>query len=146
MEPSANGSNGRGTGGRFAAGNAGGPGNPHAARVAQLRATLLAAVTDDDIRAIVATLVAQAKGGDLAAIRELLDRLLGKPLAGVAVTMELEAPQDLDATRQRLAAIAARIEMLNEPAYLDYVRKAAMREDGDAERQVASDDEASTNF
>lgn len=84
-EPSTNGANGRGSGGRFAAGNAGGPGNPHAKRVAELRAVLLAAVTDRDLRAIVAKLVERAKAGELPAIRELLDRLLGKPLSGVAV-------------------------------------------------------------
>ncbi len=70
--------NGRTTRGQFARGNPGGPGNPHAKRVAWLREALLDAVTEDDLRAIAKTLVKKAKGGDLPAIRELLNRVIGK--------------------------------------------------------------------
>ena len=77
--PSPNGPNGRDASGRFAQGNAGGPGNPHAAQVGQLRRALLDAVTAEDIRAIAAKLVEMAKDGNVAAIKELLDRTLGKP-------------------------------------------------------------------
>ena len=76
--PSTNGSNGREGNGQFAPGNCGGPGNPHARRVAELRAAMLAAVSVDDLKAVTAKLVAMAKAGDLAAIREVLDRTLGK--------------------------------------------------------------------
>jgi hypothetical protein len=55
--PSPNGSNGRGAGGRFAKGNVGGPGNPHAQKVAQLRSALLRAVSSGDLRAVVKKLV-----------------------------------------------------------------------------------------
>ncbi len=79
-QPSPNGANGRDGRGRFSQGNSGGPGNPHAAKVASLRAAILAAVTEDDIRQVVATLVTMAKGGDLPAIRELLLRTVGKPV------------------------------------------------------------------
>ena len=51
LAPSTNGHNGRGLAGRFAKGNPGGPGNPHGARVAALRAVLLDTVTDADLRA-----------------------------------------------------------------------------------------------
>ena len=82
--PSPNGDNGgRNDSGRFAPGNRGGPGNPYARRVAQLRSTMLATVTDDDIRAIVAKLVEQAKSGDLAASKLVLDRCLGRELEPV---------------------------------------------------------------
>lgn len=81
--PSANGENGRAgsrdAGGRFAKGNPGGPGNPYARRVARLRSLMLEAVSDDDLKAIVAALVQQAKAGDLAAAREVLNRCTGKP-------------------------------------------------------------------
>ena len=73
--PSANGRTPRG---QFAKGNPGGPGNPHAKRVAWLREALLEAVSEDDLRAIARTLVKKAKGGDLPAIRELLNRVIGK--------------------------------------------------------------------
>ena len=70
--------NGRTARGQFAKGNPGGPGNPHAKRVAWLREALLEAVSEDDLRAIARTLVKKAKGGDLPAIRELLNRVIGK--------------------------------------------------------------------
>jgi hypothetical protein len=84
---------GRTPGGRFAPGNRGGPGNPHAATVAKLRAAILAAVTPEDIDAIIRALVHRAKGGDMAAAKELLDRAVGKPTdASVAERLdELEA-------------------------------------------------------
>jgi len=69
------------------------PGNPHAATVAKLRAAILAAVTPEDIDAIIRALVHRAKGGDMAAAKELLDRAVGKPTdAGIAERLdELEA-------------------------------------------------------
>jgi hypothetical protein len=70
--------NGRTARGRFAQGNLGGPGNPYAKRVADLRAALLESVTEQDIRAVARALVKRAKEGEIPAIRELLDRLLGK--------------------------------------------------------------------
>ena len=70
--------NGRTARGRFAQGNPGGPGNPYARRTAALRSALLDAVTEQDIRAVARALVKRAKAGEIPAIRELLDRLLGK--------------------------------------------------------------------
>lgn len=83
-KPSTNGDNGsRDRAGRFAAGNPGGPGNPFARRVAAYRRTMLDAVTDEDIREVVAVLIQQAKAGDVAAARELLTRIIGKPVEAV---------------------------------------------------------------
>lgn len=76
--PSPNGSNGRDTGGRFAKGNAGGPGNPHARRVGQLRTAMLRAVTPADMRAVVAKLVEEAKAGSVPAALGVIDRCVGK--------------------------------------------------------------------
>ena len=70
--------NGRTPRGQFAKGNEGGPGNPYAKRVAALRSALLESVTEADIRAVARALVKRAKEGDVPAVRELLDRLLGK--------------------------------------------------------------------
>jgi hypothetical protein len=75
--PSPNGRDGRG---RFAPGNRGGPGNPQAAHVARLRSAMLEAVTPEDMQEIIARLVTMAKAGDVAAIREVLLRTLGRPL------------------------------------------------------------------
>ena len=99
--PSTNGSNGRATGGRFAPGNKGGPGNPHARRVARLRAVLLKTVKPADLREVVAALLTQAKGGDVASIRELLQRLLGPPPEPADFTERLESLEERIANWQR---------------------------------------------
>ncbi len=90
------GRDGRDQRGRFAPGNAGGPGNPHGETVGKLRSALIAAVSEDDIRAIVAGLVTQAKGGSVPAAKELLERVLGKPL-------EWDIIDRLDALERRAA-------------------------------------------
>ncbi len=64
--------------GQFLPGNAGGKGNPHARHVAALRSALIGAVTPEDVAAAVRALIDKAKAGDVAAIRELLDRCIGK--------------------------------------------------------------------
>lgn len=71
---------GRDASGRFAKGNPGGPGNPLAGRLSKLRAALVEAVTEDDIKQIAETLVGLAKDGDMAATKELLLRTLGRPV------------------------------------------------------------------
>ena len=107
--PSPNGANGRGADGRFARGNCGGPGNPHAQRTARLRAMLLDSVSDDDFTTVVGKLVAMAKGGDLAAIRELLDRMMGKPKATIELEQaemdEAELNREIEDALERLADV-----------------------------------------
>jgi len=68
------------TNGRFKKGNPGGPGNPFAGKVQQFRLAMLEAVTSADLRKVMAALVKKAKAGDVSAIRETLDRLLGKAM------------------------------------------------------------------
>jgi hypothetical protein len=79
--PSPNGGNGRDPMGRFTKGNPGGPGNPFARRVALMRQTMLEAVSDEDLREIVAALVNRAKRGEKDSVQILFDRLFGKPAA-----------------------------------------------------------------
>ena len=79
--PSTNGDNGRDRRGRFAAGNSGGPGNPHAKRVAQIRAAILNAVNPKEIEKAARKLLADAVAGDRFAFAELLDRTIGKAVA-----------------------------------------------------------------
>src|SRR5262249_48282926 len=59
--------NGHEANGRFAKGNPGGPGNPHARKMAALRKAFLDAVTDEDMMEVTRAVLAKAKGGDLAA-------------------------------------------------------------------------------
>lgn len=74
------GTSGRDRSGRFTPGNRGGPGNPLAGKISKLRVALVAAVTEDDIREIAHALIATAKGGDVRAVKELLDRTIGRPV------------------------------------------------------------------
>jgi hypothetical protein len=101
MNDSDNNSDGRDGSGRFAAGNKGGPGNPFARKVGQLRSALLETVTEDDMRAIAAKLVAMARGGNLPAIRELIERTLGRPV-------EADLLERLEQLEQHLARTAER--------------------------------------
>jgi hypothetical protein len=81
---------GRDARGRFASGNKGGPGNPYAVRVGRWRAIMTEAVTDDDMRAVVAALVAAAKRGESWAVKEVFDRTVGKPVeADLVARLEL---------------------------------------------------------
>lgn len=79
--PSPNGVNGgdRDAHGRFTRGNSGGPGNLHIKAVAAWRSALVRVVSPKDIEAVLKKLLKCAKAGDPWAIREVLDRCLGKP-------------------------------------------------------------------
>jgi hypothetical protein len=77
--PSANGANGRDQHGRFTKGNPGGPGNPFARRTAQMRRALTMAVSEEDIAAVAAQMLEQAKAGDVAAAKLLLGYVIGQP-------------------------------------------------------------------
>jgi hypothetical protein len=72
-------SEGRDSNGRFAKGNQGGPGNPFARKVAELRQALVNFVTEDDMKHVAFILKEKAMGGDLAAIKLLFQYVLGKP-------------------------------------------------------------------
>jgi hypothetical protein len=108
--PSANGANGEENGqerqtrkgrrgrdahGRFAKGNKGGPGNPYGRKVAALRKALAEAVSEDDLKDVAAALLLQAKAGDLAAAKLLLNYLVGLPTDPVD-------PDTLDAQEWRI--------------------------------------------
>lgn len=95
--PSANGGNGVAVAGRdprtgrFLPGNAGGPGNPHVGKVARLKAALLEAVDEEDVRDVIVAMVERARNGDVAAAKVILDRTIGP-----ADKSPEDAPADLD--------------------------------------------------
>ena len=97
--PSPNGTNGRGEGGRFSKGNHGGPGNPYAQCVARLRRALFDSIRPDDLAEVVGALLKSAKEGDVAAAKELLQRLLGPPES-------VDLIERLDALEQKLEEVA----------------------------------------
>ncbi len=71
---------GRQSNGRFAPGNKGGPGNPHAKSVGRLRSAMLESVSETDVRAVMGKLTEAAKRGEPWAVKELLNRLFGPPI------------------------------------------------------------------
>src|SRR5207302_6295868 len=81
--PSADEASGRDARGRFTRGNPGGAGNPFARRVAELRRTLIARVTEEDIDAAADALIEKARQGDVAAAKLLLAYSIGQPAAPV---------------------------------------------------------------
>jgi len=69
----------RRAGGRFTAGNTCSRG-PRRSKMGRLRQAALAAVRPQDVAAIVKSLIRLAVGGDVAASKELLLRVLGRPV------------------------------------------------------------------
>lgn len=70
---------GRAADGRFAAGNAGGPGNPHARHCARMLALLRVTISDEEMVAIIRALVDKARDGDVSAAKLIMSYKLGKP-------------------------------------------------------------------
>lgn len=85
--------------GRFVKGNPGGGGYPYARAVGRLRQALIESVTEEDIQAIVRSLVAAALQGDVAAAREVLQRCLGPAVAADL----LERLERIEAVAEQLA-------------------------------------------
>ena len=96
--PSGNNGTGRAANGTFGKGNKFGKGNPLAKRVGKLRAALVNAVSPGDMKAIVASLVAAAKSGDVAAAKLLFERVCGP-------VKSLDTAAELDELRAHLAEL-----------------------------------------
>ena len=77
--PRAGAATGREANGQFAKGNFGGPGNPFARRVAELRQAVIDAIDKEKIRELFDKLYDMAISGDARAARLLLSYTLGKP-------------------------------------------------------------------
>ncbi len=86
-------------GGKFAAGNPGGPGRPKGRRVTEGRRAVEEAVTPDMLAAAMRKCALLALQGNLAALRILLERTLGRPAEVAAAE-----PLDIEPLRLRTAA------------------------------------------
>jgi hypothetical protein len=94
--------------GRFVPGNAGGPGNPFARQVAQLRSALIQRVTLEDINIIADELILQARNGRLEAIKLLFQYVIGKPTVAVNPdTLDVEEFQQIYAPRKEIWEFAS---------------------------------------
>jgi pyruvate-formate lyase-activating enzyme len=103
--------NGRTPRGQFAKGNPGGPGNPHAKRVAEFREAIMDAVSTADLKAVAKALVRRAKEGDIAAARELFDRVLGKS-PPIEIEVPAPPPEISPEFQERVRAILERRGLL----------------------------------
>lgn len=65
--------------GLFVKGNKGGPGNPQIAQVARYRKAIWDAVSTQDVQDVIRAMVTNAKNGDVAAAKVVLERTAGKP-------------------------------------------------------------------
>lgn len=79
-KPRTHGSTGRNSNGQFTEGNKCSVGNASSgdSRSKELKKALYDAVTEEDIKTIVAKLIEKAKDGEVIAIKELFDRLWGR--------------------------------------------------------------------
>ncbi len=104
-EPSANGLNGRDAHGRFAKGNAGGPGNPFARQVGRLRQVLLNAATPERIERLACKMMELAEAGDVQAAKLVLSYVLGKPAE--AVNPDTLAVEEVEQLKRNTAAVGS---------------------------------------
>ena len=111
-EPTSNGDGGRDRNGRFTKGNPGGPGNPYARRVAELRTALLETVGNDGLAEIVRGLVTAARGGDVAAAKLVLSYTLGRPGVATDPDAVMIHEKELADREQSLDSIAAVLALL----------------------------------
>ena len=104
-----------GTSTRFKPGNRFGKGNPLGGKIEKLRAAIVQATTREDFQAIARKLVAMAKTGDVAAAREVFDRVLGKPNRTVTLDADpiFRTPADRAA---EAASMTERLRMLLDPS------------------------------
>ena len=87
-KPAKAGAGGRANSGRFQKGTSGNPegGNSATKHNKALKAAFDKAITEDDIKAVVAKMIKQARNGDAAARKEMLDRLWGRPAQAVEIS------------------------------------------------------------
>ncbi len=116
-KPSISEIDGRNKKGRFVKGNScsiGNLSNTNQASV-QLKRAFVGAVTIEDIQKIALVLVKKAMKGDVAAIKELFDRCLGKPLQQHQMDVEVKTytAEEYDSIRAMLARRCVNSRMLN---------------------------------
>ncbi len=75
--------------GRFGPGNKASKGNVNASKVRRLRMAMLEAIDEGDIDGIIRRLVKMAIAGDVAAAREVLDRVFGKAREAIELTADV---------------------------------------------------------
>jgi hypothetical protein len=96
--------------GQFAKGNKGGPGNPFAARINQLRSLIYKCLDDKAFVALVHAMQKAADKGDVAAVKLLFEYSIGRPKD---VDGEVESGPVENYEPPRYVAIAKRIKAID---------------------------------
>ncbi len=109
--------NGRDTGGRFAKGNPGGPGNPFYRKQAEFRRAVLELFTPEDVMSLLRVMLALGRNGDVAAAKVFLEYVVGKPHKAPDPDREEHHDWQLSAEALRLAGVAEQPEN-SVPAHL----------------------------
>ena len=103
--PSPTATNGRGQLGRFTIGNKFSLGNPHRSAVQKLRASMLSAITEEAIAAVVVTLLNLAIDGNVPAAKLIFD-VVGKPECDTPATGLEITPENFERIKHELLARA----------------------------------------
>lgn len=117
--------------GRFMPGNRCGGSIPHGSRLSEYRSALVDAVSADDLREIVVTLVQLAKSGDIDAAKVVLDRCLGKSIQPILAEIETHDSGETATGGVRILlpdngrdrATFVRLLMEHDPQYLAYLEE-----------------------
>jgi hypothetical protein len=81
----------------------------HSTRSQKLRNAILHSISREDVQAITAKLIEQARAGDQAAAKLLLG-YIGKPVEGPQVAIQVNSPETPGAGRETAMRIIARIQ------------------------------------
>ncbi len=106
-------------------------------RVASWRSALAESVTPEDIATVVKTLVDSARDGERWAVRELLDRTVGKPSQELAIALDGVMRAD---TPQQQGLQFARYLHEHNPALAEQLCEALSAAETAAERADLNDD------
>jgi hypothetical protein len=107
--------NGRGTNGRFAAGNGYGRGSPVAKRMHEFRQAILQAGEAETLQGIFRKLGEMALAGDTTAAKLYIEYLAGRPVQPIQVSVpEVDAPLIPPALQQAIIAVPRAMELLHE--------------------------------
>jgi|GEM_PF-5341953 len=121
--------------GRFKKGNSASRGNPHHRQVAKLRSAILNTVTEDDLAEVISALLRKAKSGEIAAIKLLFDRVLGRVgESDVAAAIERA---EIELVEQQMARKSVEQEASLHERELDQ-KKAEFNQRMDLRRSVTS--------
>ena len=90
-----------------------------------LQQSLMSAVTPEDMQDVILMLIERARGGSIAAAKELLDRTLGKPTQEIIV--EQQEQRNPDEVRSRLAAL-----LMKHPELRDVLNDASEERRGES--------------